>query len=187
MKKFLIAGLGNIGEDYIDTRHNIGFKILDYIAKKEGFSFHLDTLGYIASHSIKGKSVLFLKPSTYMNRSGKAIKYWLDKKKVSIANLLVITDDLYLPFGTIRVKGKGSDGGHNGLKDIQQYIGSQYCRYRFGIGSTFPKGRQSDYVLEKWNLEEQNQLLERLPISCELVKSFVFAGLSNTMNNFNGK
>ena len=188
MKKFLIVGLGNIGEKYEHTRHNIGFKILDYFAKVEDISFTTEKLGDIAKYKIKGRSFVFLKPSTYMNLSGKAIKYWLDKEKIPLENLLVITDDLNLPFGNIRVKTKGSDGGHNGLKDTQDKLQTvKYNRFRFGISDAFSKGRQVDYVLGEWSEEEQAKLKERLEKSVELIKSFGLAGISNTMNQFNGK
>ena len=188
MKKFLIVGLGNIGEKYDDTRHNIGFKVLDHFAKVEDVSFSTDKLGDISNYKLKGRIFIFLKPSTYMNLSGKAIKYWLDKEKVPLENLLVITDDLNLSFGSIRVKTKGSDGGHNGLKDIQDKLQtSKYNRFRFGISNTFSKGRQIDYVLGKWSDEETSKLDERLDTSVEVIKSFVLSGITNTMNTFNGK
>ena len=186
MKKFLIAGLGNIGSDYENTRHNIGFKILDHFASQEGFTFETQKLGALASHSIKGRKLIFLKPSTYMNLSGKAVKYWLEKEKVPLENLLVITDDINLPFGTLRLKTKGSDGGHNGLKDLQQKLATtQYNRFRFGVGAEFSKGRQIDYVLGNWADEEVSKLPERMERSCELIKSFVLSGVSRTMNHFN--
>jgi len=188
MKKFLIVGLGNIGEKYNNTRHNIGFEILDEIASKEETSFTPEKLGSIASFRFKGRTFILLKPSTFMNLSGKAVKYWLTKEKIPIENLLVICDDLNLPFGSIRVKAKGSDGGHNGLKDINAILQTQkYARFRFGVGSEFSKGRQSDFVLGEWNTEEKNQLVERLETGCKLIKSFGTAGLNNTMNAFNGK
>ncbi|SFS41952.1 peptidyl-tRNA hydrolase [Lutibacter maritimus] len=188
MKTFLIAGLGNIGEKYANTRHNIGFKILDELASKENVSFETEKLGDIAKFRFKGRTFILLKPSTYMNLSGKAVKYWLTKEKVAIENLLVICDDLNLDFGAIRVKGKGSDGGHNGLKDINAVLNTQqYARFRFGVGADFSKGRQVDYVLGEWDKEENKSLPERLDKGCELIKSFGTAGLNNTMNAFNGK
>ncbi|TYA74397.1 aminoacyl-tRNA hydrolase [Seonamhaeicola marinus] len=188
MKKFLIVGLGNIGEKYENTRHNIGFKVLDYFAKKEAFSFETQKLGDLATYKLKGRTFIFLKPNTYMNLSGKAVLYWLTKEKIPLENVLIITDDLNLPFGSIRLKTKGSDGGHNGLKDIQAKLNtSKYNRFRFGISDTFSKGRQVDYVLGEWNDEEMSKLDERLDKSIELIKSFVLAGVSNTMNTFNGK
>jgi len=188
MKKFLIVGLGNIGEKYDNTRHNIGFKVLDHLAEKESIAFETVKLGDTSTLKIKGRTLILLKPSTYMNLSGKAVKYWLDKEKVPLENLLIITDDLNLPFGTIRLKTKGSDGGHNGLKDIQDKLQTtKYNRFRFGISDAFSKGRQIDYVLGKWNDEETAKLEERLNRSIELIKSFALAGTSNTMNQFNGK
>ncbi|PZD78506.1 aminoacyl-tRNA hydrolase [Mesonia sp. K7] len=188
MKKFLIAGLGNIGEKYENTRHNIGFKVLDYISRKEELTFETQKLGDLATYKYKGRTFIFLKPNTYMNLSGKAVRYWLEKEKIPIENLLVITDDLNLPFGTIRLKTKGSDGGHNGLKDIQQQLNTnQYARFRFGISDEFAKGRQVDYVLGEWTDEEEKQLPERLQKAAELIRSFGTAGVNNTMNAFNGK
>lgn len=188
MKKFLIVGLGNIGPDYEDTRHNIGFKILDFLAEQEGFTFESAKLGAIATFKYKGKSVVCLKPSTYMNLSGKAVKYWMDKENINLDNILVVTDDINLPFGSLRLKGKGSDGGHNGLKDIQNVLQTtKYNRFRFGIGSDFSKGKQVDYVLGKWDNDQEKAMPERLKISTDLVRSFIFAGAKNTMNQFNGK
>ncbi|MEJ6792048.1 MAG: aminoacyl-tRNA hydrolase [Lacinutrix sp.] len=188
MKKFLIVGLGNIGEEYEHTRHNIGFKILDFFAKKESIVFETKKLGDIATYKFKGRTFILLKPNTYMNLSGKAILYWLTKEKISIDNLLVITDDLNLPFGIIRLKTKGSDGGHNGLKDTQQKLNtSKYNRFRFGIRDAFSKGRQVDYVLGEWSEEENLKLNERLEKATELIKSFGLAGINETMNSFNGK
>ena len=187
MKKFLIVGLGNIGAEYAETRHNIGFKVLDAFATKESSTFETSRLGEVATVKIKGRSLLCLKPSTYMNLSGKALKYWMDKEKVSLENILVITDDINLEFGTLRLKTKGSDGGHNGLKDIQNVLQSAtYNRLRFGVGADFGKGRQVDYVLGVWNEIEKAQLEERLNKSCELIRSFVLSGVNVTMNQFNG-
>ncbi|MEY2739823.1 MAG: Aminoacyl-tRNA hydrolase [Bacteroidota bacterium] len=188
MKKFLIVGLGNIGSEYANTRHNIGFIILDYVANSEGISFQTQKLGDVAELKIKGRTLLLLKPNTYMNLSGKAVKYWLEKEKIEKENLLVITDDLNLAFGTIRIKTKGSDGGHNGLKNIQLLLNStEYPRFRFGISDAFKKGKQVDYVLGEWDDTEKEQLKERLNLSAEIVKSFALAGLNNTMNQYNGK
>ncbi|MGX1931331.1 aminoacyl-tRNA hydrolase [Flagellimonas sp. 2504JD4-2] len=187
MKKFLIIGLGNIGAEYEETRHNIGFRILDFLAEKENFSFETAKLGAIASFKHKGRSVLCLKPSTYMNLSGKAVKYWMEKEQIPLENVLIITDDINLPFGTLRLKTKGSDGGHNGLKDVQNTLQTgQYNRFRFGVGSEFSKGRQVDYVLGKWNEDEVGALPERLQKSSDLIRSFIFSGVKNTMNQFNG-
>ena len=187
MKKFLIVGLGNVGEKYTNTRHNIGFKILDELALKEEITFESQKLGSVAKFRFKGRTFILLKPSTLMNLSGKSVKYWLTKEKISLENLLVTCDDLNLNFGAIRVKAKGSDGGHNGLKDINAFLQTQqYARFRFGVGSEFSKGRQSDFVLGEWDTEEFKQLPERLDTACKLIKSFGTAGLNNTMNTFNG-
>lgn len=188
MKKFLIVGLGNIGADYVNTRHNIGFKALDYLAKKEGLAFQTAKLGDVAEYKIKGRTLLLLKPNTYMNLSGKAVHYWMEKEKIAKENVLVITDDLNLAFGTIRIKSKGSDGGHNGLKNIQLLLNStEYPRFRFGISDDFKKGRQVDYVLGEWDEEEKAKLPERLDMAVEVINSFALAGLNNTMNTYNGK
>lgn len=188
MKKFLIVGLGNIGEKYANTRHNIGFKILDYLAEKESLSFETQKLGDLTTYKFKGRTFILLKPSTYMNLSGKAVLYWLTKEKIPLENLLIITDDLNLPFGSIRLKTKGSDGGHNGLKDIQEKLNTtNYNRFRFGISDEFNKGSQVDYVLGEWDEDENKKLTERLDKSLELIKSFGTAGINNTMNTFNGK
>lgn len=188
MKKFLIVGLGNIGAEYVNTRHNIGFKVLDHLAKKEGLSFQTAKLGDVAEYKIKGRTLILLKPNTYMNLSGKAVHYWMEKEKIAKDNILVITDDLNLGFGTIRIKSKGSDGGHNGLKNIQLLLNStEYPRFRFGISDDFKKGRQVDYVLGEWSEEEKAKLPERLDMAVEVINSFALAGLNNTMNTYNGK
>ena len=186
MKKFLVVGLGNIGTEYDDTRHNIGFKILDALAEEEQFSFESDKLGSVGSFKHKGKSVVCLKPNTYMNLSGKAVKYWMDKENISLDHVLIITDDLNLDFGTLRLKGKGSDGGHNGLKDIQKILNTTtYPRFRFGVGANYSKGKQVDFVLGKWTAQENALLKERLQRSTDLIRSFIFAGIKNTMNQYN--
>ena len=188
MKKFLIVGFGNIGPKYENTRHNIGFKILDELAREKEVSFETQKLGDIASFKHKGRTFILLKPSTYMNLSGKAVNYWMQKEKISLENLLIVTDDLNLPFGTLRLKTKGSDGGHNGLKDVQSQLNTtKYNRFRFGISDEFSKGQQVDYVLGEWGEEEEKKLPERLKTSAELILSFGTAGISNTMNAFNGK
>lgn len=188
MKKFLIVGLGNIGPKYDNTRHNIGFKIVDALAKDHAATFETDKLGAIANFRFKGRTFVLLKPSTYMNLSGKAVKYWMDKEKIAIENVLIVTDDLNIDFGTIRLKGKGSAGGHNGLKDIQEKLNTtSYPRFRFGVGADYSKGRQVDFVLNEWSKEETSELIERIPVSCNLITSFGTAGMANTMNAFNGK
>lgn len=188
MKKYVVVGLGNIGSEYAETRHNIGFKVLNAFVKDKGASFETQKLGDVAVVKIKGRSILCLKPATYMNLSGKAIKYWMDKEKVPMENLLVITDDINLTFGSFRLKIKGSDGGHNGLKSIQQILQTaNYNRFRFGVGADFGKGRQVDYVLGEWNEEEKIALKERFDKTSSLIESFVLAGVKNTMNEFNGK
>lgn len=188
MKKFLIVGLGNIGEEYRYTRHNIGFLAVDEFALQHQVSFETQRLGAVAEVKHKGRSFVLLKPSTYMNLSGKAVRYWAEKEHIPIENILIITDDLNLPFGTIRLKQKGSDGGHNGLKNIQQELGTnQYPRLRFGIGDDFSKGKQIDYVLGKWTENEVLSLPQRLEKVCQAIQSFALAGISITMNEFNNK
>ena len=186
--KFLIVGLGNIGAEYVNTRHNIGFKIVDFLAKKEGISFETVKLGALAQYRFKGRTFLLLKPNTYMNLSGKAVQYWMEKEKIPLENIFVITDDLNLSFGSIRIRPKGSDGGHNGLKNINLVLNTQnYARFRFGISDEFKKGKQVDYVLGDWDDTEKTALPERLEIASEIIKSFGTAGLENTMTSFNGK
>ena len=186
MKKYLIVGLGNIGEKYANTRHNVGFKILDYFASQENLIFSTQKLGDVTTFKLKGRTFVFLKPSTYMNLSGKAVVYWLTKENIPLENVLIVTDDLNLSFGSIRVKTKGSDGGHNGLKDIQEKLNTTtYNRFRFGISDAFNKGQQVDYVLGEWTEEENEKLKERLDTSVELIKSFGLAGINITMNTFN--
>ena len=188
MKRFLIVGLGNVGEKYANTRHNIGFKILDEVAQENKTTFETEKLGDVATFRVKGRTFILLKPSTFMNLSGKAVRYWLEKEKIPVANLLVVTDDLNLKFGTFRIKTKGSDGGHNGLKDTQLILNTnQYNRFRFGIGDAFSQGRQVDYVLGEWIKEEEELLPERLEKAVEAIVSFGLAGINNTMNSFNGK
>lgn len=188
MTKYLIVGLGNIGAEYVNTRHNIGFKIVDALANEEHVSFETVKLGALAEFKYKGRQFVLLKPNTYMNLSGKAVKYWMEKENIPTENILVVTDDLNLSFGTIRIKGKGSDGGHNGLKNIQLLLNTnQYPRFRFGISDEFKKGQQIDYVLGEWDEQEKAALPERLKIAGEAIRSFGFGGLNNTMNTFNGK
>ena len=186
-KKYLIVGLGNTGADYVNTRHNIGFKALNHFANTHNIEFENRKLGALANYKLKGRTFLLLKPNTFMNLSGKAIKYWLDKEKIPMANLLVITDDLNLSFGTLRLKTKGSDGGHNGLKDIQDKLNTtQYNRLRFGISNEFSKGKQVDYVLGAWSEEESSKLDERLNRVSKSLISFGMSGINETMNQFNG-
>ncbi len=188
MKKYLIVGLGNIGEKYKNTRHNIGFKALNYIADKEEVSFSTQKLGDLTSFKFKGRTFFLLKPNTFMNLSGKAVKYWMTKEKIPLENILIISDDLNLPFGALRMKPKGSDGGHNGLKDINAILNTQqYTRIRFGVGNKFAKGRQVDYVLGKWSDEELQSITEKLERVHTAVKSFGTAGTGRTMNLFNTK
>lgn len=186
MKKFLIVGLGNIGDKYTNTRHNIGFKILDEVAEEHNVTFETEKLGDVAKFRFKGRTFVLLKPSTFMNLSGKAVKYWMQQEKIATENILVVTDDINIDFCTIRLKAKGSAGGHNGLKDIQEKLNTvQYNRYRFGVGADFGAGRQVDYVLGEWSVEEREKLKERLEKSAALIESFVLAGLARTMNQFN--
>lgn len=188
MKKYLIVGLGNIGAEYVNTRHNIGFKAVDFMANESGATFETVKLGALTEIKVKNKILLLLKPNTYMNLSGKAVQYWMDKEKITKENVLIITDDLNLPFGTIRIKAKGSDGGHNGLKNIQLILNSaEYPRLRFGISDQFKKGQQIDYVLGNWTEEESTALKERLQVVSDAVKEFALAGLNHAMNNYNGK
>ena len=188
MKKFLIVGLGNIGAEYVNTRHNIGFKIVDFLAKKENVTFETVKLGALAKYTFKGRTFFLLKPNTYMNLSGKAVQHWMDKENIPLENIFIITDDLNLSFGTVRIKPKGSDGGHNGLKNINLVLNTQnYTRFRFGISDEFKKGKQVDYVLGEWDDAEKLALPERLELASEIIKSFGTAGLENTMTAFNGK
>ena len=186
--KYLIAGLGNIGSEYHYTRHNIGFRVLDALAKASNLVFVDKRYGEVAELKIKGRTLVLLKPSTYMNLSGNAVRYWLQAEKIPVENLLVVVDDLALPVGQLRLKGKGSDAGHNGLKNIQSVLGSpNYARLKFGIGNDFPKGCQIEHVLGKFRDEEENILGERIETAEEIIKSFCLAGLQNTMNLYNNK
>ena len=186
--KYLIAGLGNIGDGYARTRHNIGFMMLDRLAAEEKLIFADKRYGCVAEYKYKGRIFVLLKPSTYMNLSGRAVNYWLQKEKVELDHLLVLVDDIALPFGTVRLKGKGSDGGHNGLRNINDVMGSQdYARLRFGVGSDFAQGRQIDYVLGEWTEEEKKALPDRLNLTVDMIRSFGTNGLERTMNFFNNK
>jgi PTH1 family peptidyl-tRNA hydrolase len=186
--KYLIVGLGNPGSKYADTRHNIGFDVLDALIKDSESSFETERYADRAEIKFKGRKLVLIKPNTFMNLSGKAVHFWLQKEKIPMSNLLVISDDLALPFGTLRLKGKGSAGGHNGLKDIEAVLKTvNYCRLRFGIGSDYARGKQADFVLGPWSLEEQNDLSERITQSTKFVFSFVTIGLNMTMSALNGK
>ncbi len=186
MKKFLIFGLGNPGADYHRTRHNIGFEVLDAMASDTS-SFSSERYADVARVRIKGRELILVKPNTYMNLSGKAVRYWMEQEKVSIDRVLMVVDELALPLGAIRIKMKGSDGGHNGLKSIQQLLGrADYPRLRFGIGNEFSKGQQVDFVLGQWTEEEWTQLQPRIKKAAEAIKSFALAGPQTTMNQFNG-
>lgn len=186
--KYLFVGLGNPGSKYEETRHNIGFKVVEALAKELGGTFSLQKTAEVAEVKFKGRTLILVKPTTYMNLSGKAVNYYLQQEKISKENLVVITDDLALPFGKLRMKGKGSDGGHNGLKDIQATLNTtEYCRLRFGVGADFHKGQQVDYVLGEWNAEERETLNERITVATEFLKSFATIGIQLTMTNWNGK
>ena len=186
--KFLIVGLGNIGNEYRNTRHNIGFNVLDALAEASNISFSTQRYGDVASMRLKNQNLVLLKPSTYMNLSGDAVRYWRTKENIEIENILIIVDDIYLPFGAIRMKGKGSDGGHNGLKNISLALQTEaYPRLRFGIGNDFPKGAQVDYVLGHFTAEQQELMPERIKVAIEAIKSFCLAGLPFTMTHFNNK
>lgn len=186
--KYLIVGLGNIGEEYRNTRHNIGFRILDALAEASNISFETQRYGDVAHMRLKNKMLTLLKPSTFMNLSGNAVRYWKDKEGIDINNILIVVDDLALPLGTIRIKSSGSDAGHNGLKNIAQMLGTQsYPRLRFGIGNDFARGCQIDFVLGNFDHEAENVLKERIPVAVEAVKDFVLAGIGHAMCNFNNK
>ena len=186
--KYLITGLGNIGGEYANTRHNIGFMMLDRLAEEENLVFEDKRYGFVAEYKYRGRIFVLLKPSTYMNLSGRAVNYWLKKENLEPDRLLVLVDDIALPFGTLRLKGKGSDGGHNGLRNINEVLGTQeYARFRFGVGSDFSQGRQIDYVLGEWTEEEKNALPDRLKITTDMIRSFGTIGLERTMNFFNNK
>ncbi len=188
MKKILIIGLGNIGDKYTNTRHNAGFKIVEALAQKFDALFQTVKLGDIARFNHKGRLFILLKPSTFMNLSGKAVRYWMTQENISIENLLVVGDDISIPFGSIRIKGKGTAAGHNGFQDIQDVLQTtEYARLRFGVGSDFSKGRQVEYVLGEWTLEESVKLSERTQKAAEACLSFGMVGLEMTMTGFNGK
>ena len=186
--RYLIVGLGNIGDEYAGTRHNIGFMVVDALASKAGAKFRTDRYGDVADMRIKNKELTLLKPSTYMNLSGNAVRYWAQKLNVELANILVVVDDLALPFGAIRLKPSGSDAGHNGLKHIAQMLNTQsYARLRFGIGNDFPRGCQIDYVLGHFTPEQQSELAARIDIADDCIKDFVLAGIQRAMCDYNNK
>ncbi len=186
--KYLITGIGNIGSEYKNTRHNIGFRILDALAGASNISFSDKRYGFIAEYKFKARTFILLKPTTYVNLSGQAVNYWLKKENIPLENLLVLVDDLALPFGTLRLKAKGSDGGHNGLKNINNILGvNTYARLRFGIGDNFHKGFQVDYVLSEWSTDEQKELPEKIDTCIEIIKNFGTLGVERTMNLFNKK
>lgn len=185
---FLIVGLGNIGHEYAATRHNIGFRVLDALAQASNLVFEDKRYGFITTLKVKNQTLFLLKPSTYMNLSGNAVRYWMNEKKIPIENLLVVVDDIALPFGQLRMKPAGSEGGHNGLRHITSVLGTQqYARLRFGVGNDFPKGRQIDYVLGEFEAADLEKMDERLEAAGEMVKSFALAGIQFTMNHFNKK
>ena len=188
MKKYLIVGLGNIGLEYDNTRHNIGFQILDHLAEKNKVLWETKKLASLSIIKKKGKKFIFIKPTTFMNRSGKAVRYWALQEKVNIENILIVTDDLHLPFGTLRLKGKGSPAGHNGLKDVESELNTpNYARLRFGIGQEKKPFDQVKFVLDNWNTNEQKHIKDRIELCNEIIINFVLEGLNSTMNRFNGK
>ena len=186
--KYLVVGLGNIGAKYLNTRHNMGFNVVDAMALKADVQFRIDRYGAVAEMKHKGRTIILLKPSTYMNESGKAVRYWLEKEKISKENLMVVVDDLALPLGAMRIRGKGSNGGHNGLRNIYELTGgNDYARLRFGIGNDFPQGMQIEFVLGEFNSEERKELVPRVEEAVEAIKCFVTQGLNQTMNIYNKK
>ena len=186
--KYLIVGLGNIGHEYADTRHNIGFMVLDELAKQEHLHFYNMRLAYYTEFQYKGRMLHLIKPTTYMNLSGKAVNYWMKELKVPVENVLVVVDEIALPLGTLRLKPKGSAAGHNGLKNIELALGhSNYARLRFGVGDNFPKGRQVDYVLSGFDDDEQPELPALIDRCIEIIKSFAAIGAELTMTQFNNK
>lgn len=186
--KYLIVGLGNIGPEYLGTRHNIGFRVVNALVEEAGVRFTEERYGAIARMRVKNCELVVLKPNTFMNLSGNAVRYWLQREHIPVENLLVVVDDLALPFGTLRLKPKGSDAGHNGLKNIQQLLGTQvYSRLRFGIGNNFPRGGQIDYVLGPFTPDELQLMPEKIKRAVEIVRSFCLAGVEITMNQYNNK
>lgn len=187
MDKYLIVGLGNPGNEYADTRHNAGFMVLDALAKASNIVFEDKRYGFLAQTTLKGKKLFLLKPTTFMNLSGNAVRYWLDKEHIDQQRLLVVVDDLALPLGALRLKAGGSNGGHNGTGHIQQLIGQQYARLRVGIGNDYPRGGQIDWVLGRFSPEEMSILQPQVEKATDIIRSFVLAGVDITMNQFNGK
>ncbi|MBN2669558.1 MAG: aminoacyl-tRNA hydrolase [Bacteroidales bacterium] len=186
--KYLIVGLGNIGNEYQGTRHNIGFDVLDKFVEDSNYQFKTERYGDVAEYKFKGRTLILLKPSTYMNLSGKAVNYWMQKENINLENLMIIVDDLALPLGSLRLKPKGGDAGHNGLKHINEILGHQnYNRLRFGIGNDFFPGQQVDFVLGKWTNDEREQLQAPIKTCGQIIKSFCTVGLARTMNQFNTK
>ena len=186
--KYLVVGLGNIGSEYAETRHNIGFKVLDALAEASNISFTTVRYGDMATLKHKGRTILLLKPSTDMNLSGKAVRYWMEQERIPRENLIIISDDIALPFGTFRMRKNGSEGGHNGLKNITELLGdNQYARIRFGVGGDFPRGHQVDYVLGEFSDEERKAMPERLKLFGDAILAFSTIGADRTMNSYNGK
>ncbi|MDD2562979.1 MAG: aminoacyl-tRNA hydrolase [Salinivirgaceae bacterium] len=186
--KYLIVGLGNIGEEYKNTRHNIGFNIVDAIAEKTKTTFQSGRYGSLAIAKIKGRQLFLLKPSTYMNLSGNAVRYWMQMEKIPLENVLIIADDIALPLGKVRLRMKGSDAGHNGFKHIIEVLGTDaFARLRFGIGDDFPKGFQVDFVLGNWSPEESTEIEKRLSVCVEATQCFVMMGIQKAMNEYNNK
>jgi len=185
--KYLVTGLGNIGEEYWGTRHNIGFRVVNELSESAGATFSECRYGAISRFRVKNAEITALKPNTFMNLSGNAVRYWLQKEDLPVSQLLVVVDDLALPFGTLRIKPKGSHGGHNGLRNIEEILGTQvYARLRFGIGNDFPQGKQYDFVLSRFLDEEEAVLPEKVKIAAEMVRSFCLSGIEATMNQYNG-
>lgn len=186
--KYLIVGLGNIGPEYAATRHNVGFRVLDALAEASNISFSTQRYGDVAEMRLKNKQLVLLKPSTYMNLSGNAVRYWKEKENIPLENILVVVDDIALPFGAIRIKPSGSDAGHNGLKNIAAMLGTQnYARLRFGLGNNYPRGGQIDFVLGNFTLDERQKLPQRIEVAVDAVKEYVLAGLQKAMCDFNNK
>jgi peptidyl-tRNA hydrolase, PTH1 family len=186
MNKYLVVGLGNVGVEYAHTRHNIGFDVVDAFVQKRAISFHNDRLAEVAELKIKGRPVICIKPSTYMNLSGKAVKYWQDKEHIATENILIILDEVSLPLDKLRVRSSGSNGGHNGLKSIEEYLLTEnYPRLRFGVGNTYPKGMQVEYVLGRWDRDELALVQKKIAVSADLIETFILQGIAAAMNQFN--